>query len=306
MQVRDLDYVVAVAERGSVLRAAEQLGMTQPAVTKAIARLERELGLPLFERDRRGMVPTVAGATLLARAHKIRLEYDDALRELGELRAGATGLVRFGYSPTVAGSLIFGACNQLLRERPAARLHLRERLGNEMLDALLGGEVDLVVARIPEEEIEQVSTLPLYMDQLFVVADAGHPLVRRRNVSLQELVQEEWVLPPKRILLRQQLEAAFRAQGLTPPRLRVETDSNRQAMLEFVRGSRWLSLSGEDTLAQRDYLRQVRIDAGSLDLRRRIGVLHRKGAYLPPVVGRLIEILQERCRNAGRRGQQRA
>lgn len=295
MEVRDLDYLLAVAERGSVLRAAEQLGMTQPAVTKAVARLERELDVPLFERDPRGMVPTAAGAALIARARKIRLEYDDAMRELGEMRAGTIGLVRFGFSPTVGASLVYGACNQLLRERPAAKLHLLERLGSELLDALLGGDIDIVVARIPEGGIEGVFAQPLYMDRVFVVADAGHPLAATSNVSLEALAQEEWILPPRRIILRQQIEAAFQAHGLPRPRLRAEMDSNRSAMLGLVQGSRCLSLCGQEALGQLAHLRPLDIPPDRLDLRRRIGILHRSGAYLAPVVRRLIDILQERC-----------
>lgn len=133
------------------------------------------------------------------------------------------------------------------------------------------------------------------MDRLFAVADAAHPLVRKRNVSLQDLAQEEWVRPPERILLRQQIEGAFHAQGLPSPRLRVEIDSNRNAMLGLVHGSRCLSVCGQDTLEQLGWLRPLDIPAGKLDLRRRIGVLHRTGAYLTPVVCRLIEILEERC-----------
>ncbi len=294
MEVRDLDYLLVVAERGSVLRAAEHLGMTQPAVTKAVARLERELGMPLFERDPRGMVPTLAGAALIARAKKIRLEYDDAMRELGEMRAGTVGLVRFGFSPTISAELVFGACSQLLRERPAARFQLRERLGDELLEALASGDVDLVVARLPETAAENLSVVPLYMDQLFIVADAGHPLARKTGISLHDLTQEEWVLPPKGILLRQQLEEALREQGLPPPKLRVETDSNRPAMLDLLRGSRWLSFCRKNTLAQSGHLRALDIVDGGLHLRRSIGILYRSGAYLAPVVHRLIEILKER------------
>ncbi|MFJ4292228.1 LysR family transcriptional regulator [Cupriavidus sp. NPDC089707] len=298
MDVRDLDYLLAVAERGSVLRAAEQMGMTQPAVTKAVARLEREVGMPLFERTGRGMALTIAGAALVARARKIRLEYDDALRELAGMRAGAVGTVRFGFSPTVAASLVFGACKQLARERPAARFCLRERLGDALLDALLSGDVDLIVARIPDAEIEQVTMQPLYMDRLFVVADAGHPLASKRNLGLEDLTQEEWVLPPRGVLLRQQIEDAFLGQGLPKPRLRVETDSNRHAMLELVHGSRWLSLCSQDTLARLDYLRALDMAPGKLDLGRRIGIMYRSGAYLAPVICRLIEILKDRCGDA--------
>ncbi|MNM71618.1 HTH-type transcriptional regulator GltC [compost metagenome] len=300
MEVRDLEYLLAVAERGSVLRAAEQLGMTQPAVTKAVARLEREVGMPLFERDPRGMVPTLAGAALIVRARKIRLEHDDAVRELGEMRAGTVGLIRFGFSPTVAASLLYGACNQLLQERPAARFQMRERLGDELLGALLGGDVDLVVARITDIDVDHVSAGLLYMDRLFVVADAGHPLVHRRNVRLEDLTQQEWVLPPRRIQLRQQVENAFRERGLPPPKLRVEIDSNRSAMLGLVQGTRSLTLCSEDALPQLTYLRPLDIRPESLDLRRRIGILHRSGAYLAPVVCRLIEILKERCNSVER------
>ncbi|HKT95529.1 MAG TPA: LysR family transcriptional regulator [Paraburkholderia sp.] len=294
MESRDLDYLLAVAERGSVLRAAEQLGVTQPAVTKAIARLEREFDLPLFERGPRGMVPTAAGAALIARARKIRLEHDDALRELAEMRAGTIGLVRFGFSPTVDAALVFGACNQLLRERPAARFHLRERLGGELLDALQGGEIDLAVARIPEAGIEDVAQHVLYTDQLYVVADAEHPLAHKRGIGLAELTREEWILPPQRVALRQQIETAFRAQGLPPPVLRVEIDSNHHAMFELVRGSRCLSLCGPNTLKERTHLRPLAIRAESLDLHRRIGILHRRHAYLTPIACRLIDILKAR------------
>ncbi|MGT2434198.1 LysR substrate-binding domain-containing protein (plasmid) [Cupriavidus basilensis] len=127
-----------------------------------------------------------------------------------------------------------------------------------------------------------------------------HPLAARCNVSLEDLAGEEWILPPRRILLRQQMEAAFHAQGLPPPRLRAEMDSNRSAMLGLVQGSRCLSLCGQDALEQLAHLRPLNISRDKLDLRRRIGVLHRSGAYLTPVVHRLIEILKERCAGSPR------
>ena len=102
---------------GSIGRAAEALGLSQPALTKALQRVEAQAGLPLFERSANGMRPTQAGARFLERARRIQLEYDDALQEMQGIRTGQLGMLRLGYSPSIQ-ALVLDACRQLLREAP--------------------------------------------------------------------------------------------------------------------------------------------------------------------------------------------
>src|SRR5690606_15442179 len=118
METRDLDYLLAVEDQGSVGRAADFLGITQPALTKAIQRIEAQIGLPLFERTAKGMRPLEAGRAFLARARRIQLEYGDAVTEMRAMKTGEQGVLRLGVSPSIPNSMI-GLCRQLLRERPA-------------------------------------------------------------------------------------------------------------------------------------------------------------------------------------------
>ena len=88
METRDLEYVLAVEAHGGIGRAAEALDMTQPALTKAVQRVEAQLGVPLFERTTLGMRVTQAGAVFLERARRIRLEYEDAIKEMRGIQTG--------------------------------------------------------------------------------------------------------------------------------------------------------------------------------------------------------------------------
>ena len=101
MNLNDIDYLVAVAEHRHVGRAAETLGLTQSALTRALARLESLAGLPLFERHPKGVIPTEAGLAFLRRARRIQLEYDDTLSELHQMKTGELGILR-GHAPLMA------------------------------------------------------------------------------------------------------------------------------------------------------------------------------------------------------------
>lgn len=221
MDTRDLEYLLAVERHGSIGKAAEALGLSQPALTKAVQRLEAQVGVTLFERTANGMTATPAGARFVARAQRIALEFDDAMQEMRAIRGGEQGIVRIGYSPTVPNAFVLGACRQLIRERPAARLRLRCRLARELLDLLAAGELDLVVAPEPQQPDPALDTIALFDDRLTVLADAAHPLQRKRALTLADLADQEWLLPEATIPVRHRIDDAFRARGLPAPRLRV-------------------------------------------------------------------------------------
>ncbi|MFM0501394.1 LysR family transcriptional regulator [Paraburkholderia caffeinilytica] len=293
METRDLDYLLAVEEHGGIGKAAEALGMSQPALTKAIQRVEAQTGLALFQRTANGVAPTQAGSLFLARARRIALEYEDALKEMHAIRSGEQGVLSLGYSPTVPAALVLGACRQLLKERPAARLRLRRRLARDLVDLLVAGELDLIVAPEPNREADQLSFVELFRDSLSVLADDSHPLHRKRNLRLADLADQEWLLPGPTIPVRQQVDAAFARRGLDLPKLRVETDFGSTSLLHLLRGTAMLCVAGTESFDALEGLRALNLDTSELDLRRHIGVVFRKEAYLSPLAQRAMALLQE-------------
>ncbi|MFM0041755.1 LysR family transcriptional regulator [Paraburkholderia sediminicola] len=293
METRDLDYLLAVEEHGGIGKAAEALGMSQPALTKAIQRVEAQTGLALFQRTANGVAPTQAGSLFLARARRIALEYEDALKEMHAIRNGEQGVLSLGYSPTVPAALVLGACRQLLKERPAARLRLRRRLARDLVDLLIAGELDLIVAPEPNRDADELSFVELFRDSLSVLADDSHPLHRKRNLRLADLVDQEWLLPGPTIVVRQQVDAAFIRQGLAAPKLRVETDFGSTSLLHLLRGTTMLCVAGTESFDALEGLRALNLDTNELDLRRHIGVVFRKGAYLSPLAQRAMALLKE-------------
>lgn len=294
METRDLEYVLAVGTHGGIGRAAEALGMTQPAVTKAIQRVEAQLGVPLFERTTLGMRVTQAGAVFLERARRIRLEYEDAIKEMRGIQTGEQGLLRLGYSPSMPAGLVLGACRQLIRERPVARLRLTMRVARELMDLVQAGDLDLAVAPLPRQPNPGLASRELFTDRLAVVADEDHPLHRRRNLGLADLVDQHWLLPSAHVLVRQQLEVAFADLGLPAPILRVETDFGSATLFDLVRGTELLCIAGATGNSERASLRPIALRADALDLGRRVGVMSRAGAYLSPLAQRMIDLLVAR------------
>ncbi|KWR74951.1 LysR family transcriptional regulator [Cupriavidus sp. IDO] len=296
METRDIEYILAVAAQGGIGRAADAIGISQPALTKAVQRVEAQIGLPLFERTANGMTPTHAGAVFLERARRIRLEYEDGLKEMQGIRTGELGVLRMGYSPSIPSTLVLGACRQLLRERPVARLRLRRRLARDLMDLLLAGELDIAVAPVPARAAGEFAVQELFDDRLVVVADENHPLQRRRKLRLADLATQEWLLPESHITLRQQLDAAFRQQGLPGPNLRIEIDFGSASLYHLMQGSQMLSISSESGDAMQYGLRPLNLGVEELDFRRRIGVISRAGAYLSPLAQRMTVLLTEQKR----------
>ncbi|MCY1502264.1 HTH-type transcriptional regulator CynR [compost metagenome] len=292
MDTRDLEYVVLVWQHGSIGKAAEALHITQPALTKAVRRVEAQLGVALFERMPQGMRPTQAGELFLARAQKLRLEYDDALAEMRCIATGEQGVVRLGYSPTFPDELVVAACRRLLRERPAAKLRLRCRMAQELRDLLQAGEIDIAFVPMTASDPGFVVE-PLYEDRLVVAADPAHPLVGRPRLRLVDLQDEEWILPEGHIRVRQMLEEAFRRHGIAQPALRVEADFSSTTLYQLIVDSRILTLAryGREFLATG--LVALDLDAGELELDRRIGMVTRAEGYLSPVCSRMIELFKE-------------
>ncbi|OWT59175.1 LysR family transcriptional regulator [Candidimonas nitroreducens] len=293
MRLENLRYFLAVADESSVGRAAHRLGVTQPALTKGIQRLEQDLGLPLFERSAKGMTLTRVGASFLERVHLIALAMDDVVREANDIRVGQAGKLRVGVAPQFADELFSPACADLIAQRPGARLEVHTHLNDALFDMLRRGDLDLCIAGLEDRAHAEMEQIPLFPDEMCVGLRAGHPILSRPNLSFRDIAAERWILPGRSVVARRRLDERVAELGLPPVNVVIEWSASIGHRLNLVRNTDLLTVLS---------LRLVRSEAGrgltSVPLEqavwiRQVGIAHRKGAYLSPLAHRLIEILLE-------------
>lgn len=291
MTTEEMRYLVTIAHHRNVGRAADALGLTQPALTRAVARLEAVAGQRLFERHPRGVEPTAAGQVFINRAQQMLVVYEDALRELELMKAGDLGQLRVGCSPSVDKDLLAAAARRLVLERPAAQLLLVERLTHELLRRLEEGHLDLVIGPLQGTLPPRVATSPLHISRLHVVSCQGHPLQRRGPLALAQVQAEPWMLSAGP--LRRDVDGLMIAAGLPPVNVRVEADSLTHLQFQMLRGTRLLGLCSDWTLRAVAARGLQRLEVRGLDLQRQMAVLWREGAAVPPLAERLATLLAE-------------
>jgi DNA-binding transcriptional LysR family regulator len=226
LKLRHIQLVVAVDEERSIHKAALRLRMTQPAATKLLAELEHLLDVRLYERTTRGIIPTPHGESLARHARAVLGTLDNARRELAALSAGATGRLAIGMLAVAAPLLVPRALLAFKRRNPRVTVELHEGTLGALLPMLARGDLDLVVGRLTSDfDTGGFAFVHCYDEPMSVVARRDHPLRRRRNLTLADLVRERWVLPIPDAAYRHRLDAAFRQSGVEPPAELVESMS---------------------------------------------------------------------------------
>lgn len=293
LRLDDIDYFLAVAQHGQVRRAAAALGLSQPALTKGLQRLEKELGFPLFERGARGMTLTPVAEQFRQRTQTLRASLGDAIKEAADLHLGAMGTLRVGVSPLYADRLFVPAFLQLHQQRPAARLRLMINLNDTLLAALRLGDLDLSINAIPRALPDDLQALPLMKDDLCMIVREGHPLLSRRRVRLQDLVDAQWMLPGPDVAARRGVEARLAEAGLPPPRVAVEVSNTASPLSRLLAHSDLVALMSEASLAGPGGGGFVPLPFAEARFTRAIGVVMRKKNVLSPLAMRFLEILRE-------------
>jgi DNA-binding transcriptional LysR family regulator len=175
----DLTYFLTIARTGTLARAAEQLGISQPAVTKAIQRLERKVGVTLVERTARGSVLTEAGKIFHTRVSGVSMQLDSAVQEARDAGGGHTGLLRVGATPATTSFALRSLFPTLLVERPAARFSVTTAFSDALLDAIDKREVELAVCPLPETLDASMAKEVLYDDHYSLMVSTAHPLAKK-------------------------------------------------------------------------------------------------------------------------------
>lgn len=190
MQIEDrhLRQVVELAAAGSFHRAAGVLGLSQPALTRSIQGLERALGAKLFERHRRGVTPTRVGETLVARAEQVLRELADLSHELDLAKGLGAGVIRVGAGPALAAFLVPLAVGRICDRWPRLRVEIVRGPWKELTRALVDRRIEVFLGECSEAEGDpRLEVTPLRPERGMWVCRAGHPLLAREGLVLQDL-----------------------------------------------------------------------------------------------------------------------
>ena len=289
MDLRDLRYFETIAELEHIGRATERLHRTQPALTSCIRRLEQSCGAPLFEKSGRGIRLTDAGKVLLKWAQRMRVQAEDAQREVGDIGRGLSGQIRIGIVPTAAQFLLPPVARQLLAEAPDVTLRTVVGLIDTLTPLLRAGELELMVGTESPGEAGFATQL-LAEDYIVVAASAKHEIFRG-TPTLRNLSDYRWVLQPPGAPTRDWLDHTFDRKRLPRPRVQVESTMLLvlPALIAETGLLSFISRHHLDVAKGKAPLREVQLKETTM--RRRMVVTYRKGSYLSPAAKRLVDLL---------------
>lgn len=290
MELRQLRTFEMVVRCGSFSQAADELNLTQPAVTAQIQNLERELGLRLLDRLPKRVLLTQAGETLLRYAQSLLNLEEEAYRALAELKGLQGGCLRIGASPTIGTYLLPGMLGEFKRCHPGLRLIAEIQPTHRVTEALLTHALDLGLVEAPVDE-EALSAETFHTDELVLIVPAGHPWAQRQLVRADELPQQPSVTREPGSGTRQLVEERLRALGIEiTPRLElgaIEAIKNAVAAglgISFV--SR-LAIQTEEKLGT-----LVVVPVEGLDLRRPLYCLQHKRRHVTPATEAFLDFVK--------------
>jgi LysR family hydrogen peroxide-inducible transcriptional activator len=243
--LRQLRYLVAVADRLNFRAAAERSFVTQSTLSAGIKELETVLGVELVERDRRRVRLTRAGEEVVAKARALVAQAQDLVETARRAAEPLAGPFRLGVIPTIAPFLLPRIAPRLRTAHPRLKLYLREDLTERLLDRLRSAELDAALIALPYDTGE-LAVRPLFRDEFWFVARADDPLAREKAVAVERLAPREIVLLEEGHCLRDHAIVAcgVRAPGEAPA---VEATS-LATLVQMVEGGLGVTLLPEMTL----------------------------------------------------------
>ena len=276
-----LQVATLLADVHHMPTVARRLDISQAAVSAALARLEATLGQPLFHRSARGMIPTDVGARWVTRFERCLAELRHIEADVAAAHGRIRGVVTLGALPLIRTSVLPQAVAIVLARHPQMRVVSLESPYEELVGQLLSGRVDFILGALRPTSGTQLSTEPLFVDRMALLAGARHPMATRPRVTVQDLAAYPWVLSRAGTPLRDALAAYFASEGCPMPKPAVETGD-----LALVRG---LLVQGLMVAPLSEHQMRYELDTGSLvvlplpmkGLQREVGITTRTDAQLP-------------------------
>jgi DNA-binding transcriptional LysR family regulator len=290
LKLRDLNILMTVARCGTMGKAAAQLAVSQPAISKAIGDMERALGVPLLDRSPQGVKPTLYASVVLDHGMVAFDALQQAIEQIECLADPSVGNVRIGCSVVLAEGFVASVINRFSERYPRVTFQLLAEESGLIYRALEERKVDLAILVMFEPVAKtHLTTEILYNESHVIVASAKNPWSKQRRVRLADLINEPWVLPPLDSLTGSIVRQAFCAAGLAVPHATIVTSST-PARCTLVASGRFLSILPACVLALAG--KKPAPIALPVDLAttcRPIGIVALKNRTLSPVAQRFID-----------------
>jgi DNA-binding transcriptional LysR family regulator len=307
MEFDHVEAFVAIVRRGGFTPAARTLHLSQPAISRRVHLLERELGAPLFERIRTGVVLTDAGRAFLPYAEALLASMRDGVEAVAALRGADHGTVMLAVVGTLASTSLTACLRRFRESHPAIDLRLRTALSSEVSGLVRRGDATLGLRYDPDPHPDLVSTT-VHDEPMLPVCSARHRLARGRRVDARALAGERWVAFPRRPGPAQEPYASALERGLALVGISeseivpVDSLTAQKRMVEAGFGLALLPASSVDEELRAGTLHALRVPAMRVTIP--VVLVHRRRGYLSGAARALSEMLAAwPRRRGGRRGE---
>ncbi|KQP46272.1 LysR family transcriptional regulator [Pseudorhodoferax sp. Leaf274] len=279
----DIAYFIEVARQGHVGRAAEAVGVTQPAVSKAIRRLEATVGVHLLERGAHGARLTAAGQLFLEAARRFDTGHAELVRSAADLQAQHSGLLRVGLTNAASDGPVVRVLAEMVRHRPGLRLTVVIGKSDALNDAVAKAELDVAVVPSYPGISFSCDQRALTDEVVRVAARADHPLARHAALTLAHLADCAWVMPSRQSAARRLVTQVFEQARVPEPRVTLEVDYMSDAALGLMASTDLLGLVPASVL-RTWHGRVEALALPALEFRRTLVLLTRPGAAWSPLM----------------------
>jgi DNA-binding transcriptional LysR family regulator len=297
-RLRHVELIAELYDSRSILKASRRLSLTQPTVTRALKDVEATLNVLLFTRTNRGLEPTPYGEIFARHAKIVLAQLRHAAEELESLRAGYSGKVTVGTLLAASASILPDAIALLKKERPGVAISVVVGTYDLLMPALLAGDLDMVLGRMPEQGRSRAFVYEeFYAEPICLVVRRGHPLSRKRRLTLAALVNEPWLLPLPETTLRRQIERAFLDASAPLPRNVIESVSilTNRALLRKSDAIGVMPYHVALDDVENGLLALLPVKLKSIDSP--VGAILRAPGSLPPAAAALLECLRVAARD---------
>lgn len=297
MNMTQIRNVVAVAHARSVSRAAEQLHVAQPSITKSIKALEEELGAPLFKRSRTGMSLTIYGESWLRHARVVQSELSRGVAELEEMKKGVAQKILVAGAPLVTPNLLPEAISRTLAEKPDTHFSLidgTQLTGKRLRTAFEEGSIDLALSIFdPGDDSENLAYEFLFDVDIRFIVRKDHPVLQHKPINWGHLGDYPWIGPPLGSRVRTLLDYEFRKMGIKPPRIQVES-SDRMARGYLLTSRDMIGFSSYHPSCETldfDHFKVLPMDTTVKPWS--IGIIKRMNSQFPPITEKFIAHIRD-------------
>lgn len=300
LKFRHLLLIDTLGRTRNMHLAAQQMNLSQPAISKMLKEIESLLGFALFERQPRSMPPTALGEHVLRYAQIALNDARSFVEQIGSLREGGHGHLKVGGIFAATAIALPEAILQIKQRWPLLSIEVVEQTSNHLMEMLEEKKLDLAVARFTEQGQQQrYDFQPLAPEPFCIVVNSQHPLAEAGPTSLQQLVDLPWILYPVGTPIRARMERAFAEAGVAMPKNTVDTIS-MQTFLQVLRRGPMIGMLPDamvDSLLESGQLKTL--DTPLHLAPQDYGILTRKGEPLVGAALEFAEILKENARLAG-------